>query len=427
MKKICKFCRKEFEASNNRQIYCSGPHYRTCPVCGKQYEETNVANLTKPPKACSYKCRAERAKQTSLERYGCTAPGNCKAARDKAKATCLSHTGYEYAMQSPEVQKKSRETLLKKYGVDNAGKSRAVVAKRMMAIEERYGTILPFNRPDCYRIQQEKRNYSLKHFAKEINSPKVNEICEFLRSSGVNVELKKHIDEYQYDIYIPETNMLVEVDSTFDKMVPKYYFKDKTKVASENGFRCIHVFDWDNIDILKKNLLPKKKLDVDSMTMYQLNASAVNEFLNENHYAGTRRNQLLCLGLVKDGIIYQIMTFGKPTYSNSHCIQIYRMCTRCGFDIPHGFDKLSDTASLYGLYKIIAYSDLAKNSGLEYEEIGMTKIRETPPRLIWSKGSEYISSAMLSRNKYNLRTSDELIQAGWLPMYDCGQAVYEFE
>ena len=423
MKKTCKFCGKEFEASSNRQIYCNGPHYRTCPICGEQYEETHQENLKKPPRACSYKCRAAKTKQTSLSRYGCTSPGNNESARAKARATCLSNTGHEYAMQSPEVRAKSRITILQKYGVDNVSKSKQITDKRMSTNRERYGNILPFNLQSSYEYREE----DISHIKKARAADKINELCEFLTTSGVQFERNKQVENLQYDIYIPDINTVVEIDATSNQTLPKYYHKNKTRIAKRSGLQCIHIFDWDNYNVLKQNLVPKTSLNANTMTVYQLNVAAANEFLSENHYAGTRRNQIFCLGLVKDGIIYQVMTFGKPTYSKSHYIQIYRTCTRCGFDIPGGLDKLSDTASSYGLYKIVAYADLAKTCGVEYENIGMNKIRETPPRLIWSKGDEYISSAMLSRNRYGIQSEDELIQSGWRPVYDCGQAVYEFE
>lgn len=91
--KICAFCGKEFIPNSSFQKYCKGPHYRICPICGKEYLEDNSENLKRPPVACSYKCRAEKTKRTSLQRYGITAPGNTSEARKKAEDTRkLNHT-----------------------------------------------------------------------------------------------------------------------------------------------------------------------------------------------------------------------------------------------------------------------------------------------------------------------------------------------
>lgn len=56
MKKICKECGKEFEATNGRQKYCTGPHFRPCPMCGKQVEVKYLSDDT--PKCAD--CRKHR-------------------------------------------------------------------------------------------------------------------------------------------------------------------------------------------------------------------------------------------------------------------------------------------------------------------------------------------------------------------------------
>lgn len=56
MKKICKECGKEFEASNARQQYCSRQHFRPCPVCGKPVA---IKYLSDPTPKCS-DCKKHR-------------------------------------------------------------------------------------------------------------------------------------------------------------------------------------------------------------------------------------------------------------------------------------------------------------------------------------------------------------------------------
>ena len=137
-KKICAFCGKEFLPKSNFQKYCKGPHIRICPVCGKEYEETNSDNLKRPPHACSYECRAKKTRQTSLERYGCVAPGNNEDARKKAKATMQERFGVDYAMQSETIRKKSVATNIKKYGVENPQQNESIKQKTIKTNRERY-------------------------------------------------------------------------------------------------------------------------------------------------------------------------------------------------------------------------------------------------------------------------------------------------
>ena len=59
------------------------------------------------------------------------------------------------------------------------------------------------------------------------------------------------------------------------------------------------------------------------------------------------------------------------------------------------------------------------------------------PSKIWSKNSEYIRDSLLRQRGYDQlfnttygkgKSNDELmLENGWLPVYDCGQAVYVYK
>ena len=117
--KLCAFCGEPFIPASNFQRYCKRPHYMTCPVCGKQYLVTNNENLKRPPVACSYECRSARTRQTSLEKYGVTAPGNNPEARKKCKETYRKNYGADHPMQNEKFKKQIEGIMLDKYGVKN--------------------------------------------------------------------------------------------------------------------------------------------------------------------------------------------------------------------------------------------------------------------------------------------------------------------
>ena len=118
------------------------------------------------------------------------------------------------------------------------------------------------------------------------------------------------------------------------------------------------------------------------------------------------------------------MTFGKPKFDKSHTVQLYRMCTKLGYEVDGGYDLLSKYASEFGLYDIIAYADFSKTDGSEYESIGMKFDHQTPPRRIWSKDTQYINSSLIVSGRSTYHSDEELLNDGWLPVYDCGQRVY---
>ena len=83
---------------------------------------------------------------------------------------------------------------------------------------------------------------------------------------------------------------------------------------------------------------------------------------------------------------------------------------------------------------MITYNEF---DGSVYEKLGMTKIRITPPQEVWSKGNRKITANLLRSRGYDQLfgtdygkgTSNEqlMLENGWLPVYDCGQAVYEYK
>ena len=229
------------------------------------------------------------------------------------------------------------------------------------------------------------------------------------------------------------------------KDLPKLYHRDKFLEAKEKGVHLISIFDvdwWNNQDKIKMYLdsifKPKKSIYARKCTIYKLKLDVANEFLSTYHFQGTCRGQLLCLGLVQDGELYQVMTFGKPRYDKHHSVELLRLCTKPGYTVAGGASRLFKFATEnYGLSDIISYCDLSKFSGDIYETIGMQLIRTTPPQEIWSRGNQKITANLLRqrgydqlfKTNYGKGTSNEqlMIENGWLPVYDCGQLVYEFK
>lgn len=454
--KKCKFCGKEFKPNSNRQQYCQGPHTRICPVCGKEYIEDNVENLKRPPVACSYECRVKRTQETSMKTYGCKAPGNNPEAREKARKTCREHLGVDYAMQSPEVQEKSKATLMARLGVDNAAKSLDVQKKRLATSHIRYGEVLPFNTRECYEKQWEAmmNNHGVMYGVLTDNCiaacgctiSKTNLSWQHkLDIAGISSSLETKIERYSYDIQLTGQKTLIEINPTYthnsyrshwsEYGLPEDYHIRKSQLALKHGYRCIHVWDWDDPMKIIQECIPRVDVPVDQFEVYRLTPQATNEFLDKYDFQGGCRGQLLCIGLVKDGEIYQVMTFGKSKYDSDHHVQLMRMCTKAGYEIVGGYDTLSKWATDYGLYDIVAYSDISKGFNTTLEQLGMKRIRITQPREIWSKGKKYITDSLLQQHgaaRLLQVESDEsndkiMIDNGWLPVMDCGREVFSFK
>jgi hypothetical protein len=239
--------------------------------------------------------------------------------------------------------------------------------------------------------------------------------------------------------------IVIEVDpsfthSTYDTRyggVDKYYHVDKSKLAKKHGYRCIHVFDWDDYYKIIQIIKPTQKLYARDCTIVEVDPKEARKFLDENHIQGSCKGQTIFLGLKIGDELYEIMTFGKSRYNKSYDTELLRLCTKSGYTVIGGASKLFKYAvANYELGNIISYCDLAKFSGDVYERMGMTFLRTTPPQEIWSKNTEKITANLLRQRgydqlfhaNYGKGTSNEqlMLEHGWLPVYDCGQSVYEY-
>lgn len=156
------------------------------------------------------------------------------------------------------------------------------------------------------------------------------------------------------------------------------------------------------------------------------------------HIQGTCKGQLLYLGLVYEGELIQIMTFGKSRFNKNYDTELLRMCNKFGVSVIGGASKLfHHVVETYELSNMISYCDKSKFLGTVYEHMGMELKNITPPQEIWSKNNQHITANLLRNRGYDQlfgtdygkgSSNDELmLSAGWLPVFDCGQKVYVFD
>lgn len=403
-----------------------------------------------------------RVQATMENKYGQSNPAKVQQLRDKAIQTNMKKYGAPNPMMIPEFQAKAvasrkdniqaiteaiKQTLLTRYGVDNPAKIPEVREKISASLRaaypsfkdkmietnmERYGVPYYCMTDDCKEAQGQIISATNRSFGK------------LLEANGIEYKFEHRINSNSYDIQV--NNTLIELDPTYTHnaignhwgaSVEKYYHRDKTQLAEDNGFRCIHVFDWDDWDKIVDLLRPTKRVFARKCTIYKLNPDIGDEFLNKYHLQRTCRGQLLYLGLVFDDELLQVMTFGKSRYDKSYDVELLRLCTKPGYTIVGGASRLfSYATNEYGLSNIISYCDRSKFSGNVYEKMGMTLKRITPPQEIWSKGDEKITANLLRARGYDQLfgtefgkgTSNEelMLSAGYLPVYDCGMRVYVF-
>ena len=463
--RICKICGDEFIATNYRVNVCQKDHYLTCPICGKQYIHNSTTKRSGCSRSCSAKASMNKKRETNLIRYGVENPQQADEIKKKAEQTCLDKYGSTNPMSNKAIAKKSREsrktsyaevaektkqTCLERYGVDNPSKipeARKKISQKLKQSHpsfkdkmiqtniERYGVPYYCMTQECIELQGQIISSTNRKFG------------QLLSKYGISYKFEKRIDDKSYDLYLPNQKILIELNPTYThstianhwgEIKSKTYHLEKTQLAEQNGYRCIHIFDWDDWYKIIDLISPTKSIYARDCTIYKLKPKVAQEFTKIHHLQGSCRGQIFCLGLVKDDELYQVMTFGKPRYNKNYSVELLRLCSKTGYRVVGGPSRLFKYATQnFGIDNIISYCNYSKFKGSVYEEMGMTFDKLTPPQEIWSKENEHITASLLRARGYDqlfgthygkgVSNEQLMLENGWLPVYDCGQKVFIYK
>lgn len=391
-----------------------------------------------------------KVKQTSLEKYGVDHYIAASSVREKSNATNLAKYGTIYPTQNMNVRSKIRRTNISKYGVPTALSLKSNLERARQRLEELYGVEFlgqsEFLRELAIQANLEKYGHPYPYSGQisQIN----RKVHDMLLQLNVDSEFEFHIEDKSYDLHILNTNILIEIDPTYThnivgnhwgKGVDKYYHKDKSELATKYGYRCIHIFDWDDLLLVLNTIVSSKTtIYARNCTISAVTKSDCDAFLNMHHLQGTVTKQIKMYGLYYKDELVEVMTFGAPRYNKHYEWELLRLCTSADTRVIGGASKLfkhflEDVKPA----SIISYCDLAKFSGDVYEKLGMCFKHVSDPSIHWSNYSKQISDNLLRargydqlfNTSYGKGTSNEqlMLDHGWLPVYDCGQAVYVYE
>lgn len=366
--------------------------------------------------------------------------------RSKYKATSLSHYGVEYPAQSEEVQYMMRKTCLEHYGVEFSHQIPEIAKKGADNCLQKYGVPAAFLKLEA---QIKARETILANLTDKFTRvSKLNQaFADKLKEYGLESEFEFYLAGKWYDLHVLDTNILIEIDPSYTHSeipshcmkegLDKNYHKMKTDIANEYGYRCIHVFDWDNWDKVIATIIPKTKLYARKCEIKEIDYNKVKSFIDENHIQGTTRSADVSLGLCYNNELVEVMTFGKPRYTLKYEYELLRLCTKSDMTVIGGASRLFKYfISKYNPQSVLSYCDPAKFSGNVYAELGMTLDHVSPPSRIWSKGTKYLTDNLLRQRGYDqifgtnhgkgISNDELMLKSHWLPVYDCGQAVYIF-
>ena len=354
----------------------------------------------------------QKQKETSIKKYGCTNFAKTDLFKDKMRKTCVQ-----------------------KYGVDNPMKVDEIKLKLSESCKEKFGYDWPCMRPEA-RIGSWSDSRPNKQFYELLCNyldPQIIQREFALGNKSYDFRVEKNLIEINPSITHTST---INIFSTGDQGIDKNYHKNKSELAITNGYRCIHVWDWDDQTKIIKLLLPRKRVYARCCNCSNVTEDVVKTFLESYHLQGYVRSTFN-LGLFFNGDLVSLMTFGKPRYNKNCEWELLRYCSSC--EVVGGAEKLwKHFQSVVNPKSVVSYCDLSKFTGSIYTRLGFDFIGSSISRhWVSLKDGQHITDNLLRQRgfdqllgskygKHGKGTSNEelMLQNKFIEVWDAGQATY---
>lgn len=265
---------------------------------------------------------------------------------------------------------------------------------------------------------------------------KLNQICE----------KDKDIGKYTYDIFLSDKKLLIQICPTithndilsFDETgrgISSMQHKQEAEYAYDLGYECIHIFDWDDISTILNVICNSEPIHT---TCY---AEKIDRFTYETfcfqYYIGNpNKYGTYFYGIYSDENLLAVASFRKST-SKQYDWELVRYCeTGYTYESSYLNALITKFHEDVDFDNIVIYVDQSKYFGRGLLNAGFKYIKSLYPQRIWSKNTERLLHASISGRQYDdifhtNYNSDhslytQMIEHGWLPVYDCGKKVYVY-
>ena len=378
----------------------------------------------------------KKIEQTNLKKLGVKVPIHNESVKQKMKKTCLERYGAEHILQVEKIKQKMKQTNLQKYGKTSYPQTEEFKQRVKATNQQKYGVMWACQRPEA-RLKG--------------NDSEPNRIfAELLKQYKIKFSREFNLKQYSYDFKVG--GMLIEINPSathnitwhpFNKQIPKEYHYNKSKTATENGYHCIHIWDWDDSEkIVKLFLVEKQKVYARQCEIREIDKKEADKFLEEWHLQGKCRGNETNIGLYSKDELVMIMTFGKPRYNKNYEYELLRLCS--SKVVVGGTDKIwKYFLENYKPKSVISYCDSSKFSGEVYEKLGFElKNKKIQPSKHWYhlKKKVHITDNLLKQRGFDQLLGKEygcygkgtsntelMIEHGFVEVYDAGQQVWIWE
>ena len=128
------------------------------------------------------------------------------------------------------------------------------------------------------------------------------------------------------------------------------------------------------------------------------------------------------------------MTFNKPRFNKKYDWELVRYASKSGYRVIGGAGKLLSYFRKNYTGSIITYADKKYSIGNMYLKLGFTHLYDSFPNYIWINNDQIYTR--YQTQKFKLKTllknfdpnqseEENMLNAGYLQIFDCGNMVFE--
>lgn len=275
------------------------------------------------------------------------------------------------------------------------------------------------------------REFGLEKYINYWQSKGESELKTFI-SDLLNEQVNSYNDaNFELDIYSSNLNFGVEYNGNYwhsSLYKNSNYHQEKSLYFKEKEISLMHIFEyeWNEKQKILKSLIKsklgisQKKVGARHCKIKQLDYQTYAKFCNDNHLQGEAGAKVK-LGLYFEEELIQIMSFGKPRFSDKFEWEIIRECSKLDYYILGGKEKLwSYFIKNWSPSNCLSYCDFSKFTGDSYLKIGFKKERLNKPGFVWWDKN---TNETYWRDPYK---NQEMKAKGYSKIYDCGQLVFSW-
>jgi very-short-patch-repair endonuclease len=271
------------------------------------------------------------------------------------------------------------------------------------------------------------------------------ELADFCRQHTM-VGVRQRLASFECDIVLPDHKIAIEYDGLYwhseKSGYPRYRHLEKTEAIERIGWQLIHVFEDEWVkqrQIVEDRLLhlmkkTKRKVYARRCVVEKIAPALSREFVEKHHIQGAVPAKHH-LGLMHEGELVAVATFGRCRFRKDHVWELLRFCSARGTSVIGGASKLLSSFRSQHSGSIISYADRRWSRGGVYESLGFTLLGTSPPAYHYFKGDLRANRLTFQKARLkelpsydqSLTEAEIMAKEGWNRIYDCGTLIYSLK